>query len=55
MNTYEEIITVCCDGKEVGTIKEVHDGWQYTPKGRGREWAGDVYPTLKAVKLSLEY
>ena len=29
MNTYEEIITVCCDGKEVGTIKEVHDGWQY--------------------------
>ncbi len=54
MLTYEEMVTVKIDGKIVGTIKEVHGGWQYTPKGHGNKWAGDVYPSLKAVKLSLE-
>lgn len=56
MLTYEEKVTVTVkhEGKTLGTIKEVEGGWQYTPKGHGSKWAGDVYPTLKAVKLSLE-
>lgn len=56
MLTYKEVttVTVKLDGKVIGHIKEVDGGWQYTPKGHSRKWAGEVLPTLKAVKLSLE-
>jgi hypothetical protein len=55
MLTYKDTTTtVKLEGKVIGTINEVEGGWQYTPKGHGKKWAGDVYPTLNAVKLSLE-
>ena len=54
MITYENVINVRLDGKTIGTIKEVDGGYQYYPKGHGKSWAGDVYPTIKEVKDSLE-
>ena len=52
MLTYEEIIAVRLDGKIVGSIKEVHEGYQYFPKGSMH--GGEIFATANAVKLSLE-
>ena len=45
------IIRVLLDGRWVGVIKEAPGGFRYVPK-RGE--GGAVYPTLRAVKASLE-
>lgn len=44
-------IDVRLDGKLVGMIRSVATGWYYKPlKGK----SGDIWPTLKDVKRSLE-
>jgi hypothetical protein len=55
MITYETFlggIRVKLDGKTVGAIKTVTDGFQYQPKGS--KLVGEVFPTVEAVKRSLE-
>lgn len=58
MITYESHKYVCSnnlivkiEGKRVGEIKEVIDGWQYFPKGKapGAEWS-----SLAHCKRSIE-
>lgn len=46
-------VDVRLDGKIVGTIESVATGFRYAPKGR-KKLAGEVFPTLAAVKASLE-
>jgi len=46
-------IDVRLEGKIVGVIESVAQGFRYVPKGR-KKLAGEVYPTLAAVKRSLE-
>ncbi len=47
------IIEVLLDGKVVGTINKVDDGYQYRANGRGGN-AGLVFPHVVMVKQSIE-
>lgn len=44
-------VTVRLDGKVVGEIRKVTDGWQYFPRGQRK--GGVVFPTLDAVKKDI--
>lgn len=59
MITYEKTfcganIIVRVDDKLVGHITQVEGGYQYFPKGRGKKIGGEIFPTIKQVKESLE-
>ena len=43
--------TVFLDGKEVGRIHKVGNGWSYFPKGQKK--GGEVFKSLAACKFSL--
>jgi len=45
-------VTVKLDGKTVGKIRPVSEGWQYCPTG-SRE-GGEIFKTIKQVKESLQ-
>ena len=45
-------VSVRIDGKVVGEIRRVEGGFQYFPKGHSN--GGEILPTVKAVKLTLE-
>lgn len=45
-------IPVKLDGKKVGDIRMVDNGWQYFPKGQTT--GGEIYPTLVLCQKSLE-
>lgn len=47
-----EPISVFLDNKCVGSIKKVDGGYQYFPKGKKE--GGDIFPSIKEVKKSLE-
>lgn len=47
-----ETISVLLDEKIVGTIHRIIDGYQYFPKGK--KTSGEIFPTIKQVKESLE-
>jgi hypothetical protein len=49
-----ESYNVFLEGKIVGTIKKEKGGYQYTPKGCTKKYAGELYITLEGVKRSLE-
>lgn len=44
---------VYLDGKRVGEICKMTDGFQYWPKGSRME-GGEIFPTLRECKQSLE-
>ncbi len=50
----ETPITVLVDGRVSGLIRETKGGFAYYPKGAGFKGRGEVYPTVDAVKHSLE-
>lgn len=39
--------------KRVGTIIDMHDGWQYRPMGASSQSWGDKFPTLEGCKRSV--
>lgn len=45
-------VDVLLDGKIVGRINQVINGWQYSPAGR-KKFAGEIFPTLFECKKSL--
>jgi hypothetical protein len=49
--TFKTNVDVFLDGKKIGTIKEVKDGFQFYPNGQ--KIGGAVFPTLQACKNSL--
>ena len=52
MNPATLKIDVFVDGKKTGFIDQHKNGWAYFP--RGGFSPGEVFPTIKAVKRSLE-
>jgi len=46
-------IPVRFDGKRVGTIKPVPEGWQYFPINHKQ--GGEVFSTIQEVQKSLEF
>jgi len=52
MIAYVALTMVYLDGKHIGNILKVKDGFQYFPKGK--KTGGEVFPTLEEVKRSLE-
>jgi hypothetical protein len=52
----DSVINVRLEGRFVGTIRRMigaMGGWHYCPRG-ARHLAGETFPTLEAVKQSLE-
>ncbi len=45
-------VIVHLDGKRVGTIRMVLNGYRYFPEGKSK--GGELFPTLSAAKESLE-
>lgn len=45
-------IKVKMSGRHIGDIKQAIGGYQYFPKGQ--KIGGEIYPTIKEVKQSLE-
>lgn len=43
------------EGKLVGRIQQVREGWQYRPVGWGghRKWGGEVFATVEECKRSV--
>lgn len=59
MITYEKTysganIIVFIDNKLAGHITQVEGGYQYFPKTKGKKIGGEIFPTIKQVKESLE-
>lgn len=52
LNPKNHPVKVKLDGKIIGQIKNVDDGWQYVPKGHKK--GGEVYKSFMKVQLSLE-
>ena len=46
-------VTVKLDGKKVGNIKRVLDGWAYFPLGQ--QESGLTFPSIREVQKSLEF
>lgn len=47
-----DAVDVLLEGKIVGRINQVINGWQYSPAGRKR-FAGEIFVTLNDCKKSL--
>lgn len=47
-------IQVRLDGKVVGSIIQSGTGFQYVPKGVKKEKGGEIFPTIRQVKDSIE-
>lgn len=55
-------VKVFLDGKHIGDIKQevappehdLHYLWRYWPKGQGKKWAGQAFPSIRKVRESLE-
>jgi len=57
MITYKEFalgkISVFLEGKKIGSIFKLKDGYQYWPQDR-KKYAGSFWPTLQQVKNDIE-
>ena len=49
----KEPLKVRLDGKIVGEIRKVENGYQYFPKGAGKEAGGQVFGSVREVQKSL--